>query len=66
MLEPLGEKGTRVEVIERVRSTPPADALLFFFDDLGEQVAILMKRRLEGRRDPTLLGRLRRQVRDAA
>lgn len=54
--------GTQVEVIERVRATTPANALLFWFDDLGRQVAVSMKRTLEGRRDPTILGWLRRHV----
>ncbi|MEL7026677.1 MAG: hypothetical protein AAGO57_05530 [Pseudomonadota bacterium] len=58
--------GTRVEVVEDVLATTPANALLFWFDDLGGQVAVSMQRTLEDRRDPTILGWWRRQVRAAA
>ncbi len=64
-LRPLGN-GTAVDVVEEVIATTPANALLFWFDDLGGQVAVSMKRVLEDRRDPTILGWLRRQVRAAA
>ncbi|MEL7105411.1 MAG: hypothetical protein AAGM21_05800 [Pseudomonadota bacterium] len=58
--------GTQVDVVENVVATTPANALLFWFDDLGGQVAVSMKRTLEGRRDPTLLASFRRQVQSAA
>lgn len=58
--------GTRVEVVEEVVATTPANALFFWFDDLGGQVAVSMKRTLEERRDPTVLGWWRRQVKAAA
>lgn len=64
-LTPLGN-GTRVEVVEEVVATTPANALLFWFDDLGGQVAVSMKAALEERRDPTILGWLRRNVKAAA
>lgn len=64
-LRPLGN-GTAVEVTETVIATTPANALLFWFDDLGGQVAVSMKRTLEDRRDPTILGWLRRRVQAAA
>ena len=64
-LRPLGN-GTAVEVIDTVVATTPANALLFWFDDLGGQVAVSMKRVLEDRRDPSILGWCRKQVRAAA
>ena len=53
---------TDVEVIEEIKATTPGNALLFWFDDLGGQVAQSMKRVAEQRNDPTLLGWLRRRV----
>ncbi|SHG40606.1 hypothetical protein [Cognatishimia maritima] len=56
------ETGTKVKVEDRVTATTPAYALSFWFDDLGGQAAVSMKRILEGHRDPTILGWVRRQV----
>lgn len=58
--------GTAVEVIETVFATTPANALFYWFDDLGGQVAVSMKRVLEESRDPTILGWQRRRVQATA
>lgn len=57
---PMGS--TDIEVIERNQSLPVNHAVLCMLDDLGGQVAHSMKTFLETRKDPTLLGWLRRRV----
>ncbi|MDJ1009765.1 MAG: hypothetical protein QNJ13_18315 [Paracoccaceae bacterium] len=64
-LRPLGN-GTAVSVVETVNATTPANALTFWFDDLGGQASVSMKRTLEDRKDPTILGWVRRRVKAAA
>ena len=64
-LAPEGD-GTAVEVVDTVSATLPSHALFYWFDDLGGQVAASMKRVLEDRRDPTILGQERKRIRAIA
>ena len=58
--------GTRVRVVETVLATTPATAINMYFDDLASQVGVSMKRAIDGRKDPSILGWHRRQIQATA
>ncbi|WP_299502256.1 hypothetical protein [uncultured Roseobacter sp.] len=62
-LTDLGGDGTLVEIYEINEKLAVGEALLMWFDHLGAQVSASARAVLEGSRDLTLLGKLRREVR---
>ncbi|MBW4709350.1 hypothetical protein KX928_16280 [Roseobacter sp. YSTF-M11] len=61
-LTDLGTQGTRVDIREINEKLAVGEALLMWFDNLGAQVSASARAVLNGTRDLTLLGKLRREV----
>lgn len=61
-LTDLGAEGTLVEMLEVNEKLAVGEALLMWFDNLGAQVSASARAVLDGSRDLTLIGKMRRDV----